>query len=211
MSADIQRKPMPHCPACHSDAEFDATECGVCKERFPQPAFGLLESRLTPSQERSLKVHPAVPVVLGLLGIGGAALGFFAVVMSLVTGNGLPGIGTIIASAIVAVLYAFSAWCGVLALQRRSGWLRKNFVLWAIQVPVLFSPVLVYSFFTGLSASVWVRVWPLGAGSNFFFGSQYSMAVFTSNPLLVGVNLWALGLAGYLWRLERRAATAAPL
>lgn len=201
---------MPHCPACHSDAEFNATECGICKERFPKPAFGLLESRLTPSQERSLQVHPAVPVVLGLSGIGGAALGFFAVVMGLVTGKGFPNFGTIIAFAIGAVLYAFSARCGVLALQRRSGWLRKNFVLWAMQVPVLTSPVLAYGFFTGFSASVWIRAWPLGAGYNFFFGSQFSFALFTSNPLLVGINLWALGLAVYLWRLERRAATTAP-
>lgn len=196
---------MPHCPACHSDAEFNATECGVCKERFPKPAFGLLESRLTPSQERSLQVHPAVPVVLGLAGIGGAALGLFAVVMGLVTGKGFPGVGTIIAFSIGAVLYAFAARCGVLALQRRSGWLRKNLVLWAMQVPVLASPVLAYNFSTGLSASVWVRAWPLGAGSNFFFGSQFSVVLFTPNPLLLGVNVWALALAVYLRRLERRA------
>jgi len=196
---------MLHCPACHNQVEPDATKCGICNAPFAKPARGILESRLTQSQEHSIAVHPAVPIALGLAGVGGAAFGFVALAAALIGGQVSPGFGTIVVLLIGTVLYAFSAYCGVFALQRRFGWLRKNFVLWAIQVPVFTTPLLSYTFATGALLSIWVRPNPPGAGFNYFLGSSFAIQLFTPSALLIGVNALALAVAWYLLRLERSA------
>jgi hypothetical protein len=197
---------MPHCPTCHNQAERGATQCGVCNASFQKPAFRALESRLSQAQENSLKAHAAVPITLGIVGIGGAAVGLIALVSGLVAIRAVPSLGTLAVLALGVALYAFSAYCGAIALQKRHGWLRMNFALWAIQIPVITSPVLSYTFATGALAFLWVRPSPLGAGFNFFLGSNFAINLFTPGVSMFGLNALALGVALYLRRLERSAA-----
>ena len=195
---------MPHCPACNTNVAPETTRCENCGAPFDQPARGLLESRLTPSQEAAIRVPRAIPLALGVAAIGGAAAGILA---TIVAGIARPprGAGAELVYVLGAALYIFAGYCGVAALQRRPGWVRKNLVLWAMQVPVFISPLVTYTFTNGALLSVWLRVDSAGAGANFLFGSNLAMTLFTPGPLVLGVNILAVALALYLRKLERAA------
>jgi hypothetical protein len=182
-----------------------AKHCAACGASFLEPDLGLLESRLTPAQEAAAKVPNFVPLVLGLLGIGGAAWGLFAVVAAFA--KGWPGtLGAVLVAA-VACVFIFGGYVGVLALRRSPGWLRKNTVFWALQVPVVSSPLVSYTLACGGFATVWLQVWPaFRFGANFFLGSTFTASLFGKAPLVVGTNLLALVMVVYLLRVQAKSA-----
>jgi hypothetical protein len=195
---------MPRCPACPEAVDASAGKCHACGAPITEPTFGVLESRLTAEQEAALRYPRWLPVLLGLLGIGGAAWGLLA--LAATTGKLKLSFGTIFIVLVAAALFVFSAYCGVRALQRARGWLRLHQVLWAIQVPVIASPVLSYAFASGGFVTVWLQFYPpVRVGWNGFLGSSYSINLFTPGPVILGVNVLALGLALYIARLQRVA------
>ena len=171
--------------------------CESCGATFAIPARSLLDSRLTEEQEAALVLPKPVSVILGLLGIGGAAIGLVAAATSASSVNGgLLGLLILVA---MAGLYVFGAYCGLRALQRRYGWVRLNQVLWAIQVPVLTSPLVKYSFSTGGFITAWLQFQPaFSVGGSAFLGSNVNVNLFTPGPTAIGVNLFALGISYYL-------------
>lgn len=197
---------MPHCPACSVAVPADARQCKACGAPFLNPSYGTLESRLTPAQESALRMPRPVPVVLGVLGIGGAAWGLAAMVGA-ASSMARPSFPTLLLLGLSAALFVFAGYCGVRALQRAPGWLRLNQVLWAIQVPVVASPFVSYSFAAGGFLSAWLQLYPpLRVGWNIWLGSTYTISIGTQGPVVVGINLLALAIAWYLMRLQRSDA-----
>jgi hypothetical protein len=196
---------MPHCPACPAKVPADATQCAECGAPFFTPTFGLLESRLSPEKEAAIRFPPGLPVVLGLFGVGGAAWGLMALTASASQIKG--GLLGFVVFGAMAALYAFSGFCGVRTLQRKHGWLRLNQLLWGIQIPVFFSPLVSYSFSSGAFVTAWLQVYPpVRIGWNAWLGSNTTINLFVPGPLTVGVNLLALGICYYLLRAQRSAA-----
>ncbi len=193
---------MPYCPVCTAKVTLNVKDCESCGAVFLLPNHGLFESRLTEEQEAALAIPKPVPIVLGLLGIGGAAWGLMAIVASASRVKG--GVLGILILAAMAAMYVFSGYCGVRTLQKKHGWVRLNQVLWALQVPVLLSPLASYSFSTGGLVTAWLQLHPtLLLGWNAWLGSIFTFNFFTPGPLTVGVNLLALGIAYYLARAQR--------
>jgi hypothetical protein len=191
---------MPHCPACTSSVAFGVTKCGECGAPFDAPALGLLESRLSPNDEAALPVPTWFTLNIGILGIGGAAWGFLAIAMLVAQGPATFGRMLLLVAA--ALLYLFGGYCGVLAIQRRYGWHRKNLIFWGLQVPTITTPVLSFFFATGGFVSIWVRPSPWAVGVNAAMGSTFSLHIFAPGPVTVGVNIVALGIVVFLSRAQ---------
>jgi hypothetical protein len=197
---------MPSCPACPAQVEPDATHCVACGASFLGPDLGVLESRLTPEQEAAAKVPGFLPVTVGLLGIGGAAWGLMAVAVAFA--KGWPGLLSAALIAGMAGVFVFGAHVGVLALRRTPGWLRKNTVFWAVQVPVFSSPLVSYSLASGGFFTVWLQLYPpIKVGTNFFLGSTFTINLFSKAPVAIGANLLALAVVVYLTRVQVKSAT----
>jgi hypothetical protein len=195
---------MPHCPICSTPVEAGSRKCNKCGASFEAPSLGLLESRLSPAEESALDVPTWLVLLIGILSIGGAALGVTAV--AALAGQGGTGVLGYVVLGVVALLYAFGAYCGVLALQRRFGWYRKNLVFWCLQVPIFATPLLSYAFAAGAHLSFWARANPWGVGTNFGLGSSFSINLFTDGPLRVGVNVFAMGVVALLMRVRSKSA-----
>jgi hypothetical protein len=193
---------MPYCPACTAKVTLSAKDCRSCGAPFLLPSYGLLESRVTEEEEAALPFPKAVPVVLGLLGIGGAAWGLMAVAAGASQMKG--GFFGILILTFIAAIYIYSGYCGVRTLQRRYGWVRLNQVLWAIQVPVFISPIISYSFSTGGFVTAWLQLYPaFRVGGNAWLGSNFTLNLVTPGPFTLGVNIFALGISYYLARAQR--------
>jgi hypothetical protein len=196
---------MPSCPACPAQVDANATYCTACGASFAEPNLGILESRLTPAQEAAASVPNAVPVVIGLLGVCGAGWGLFAVAAALA--KGWPGALGAVLIALVAGVFVFGGYVGVLALRRSPGWLRKNTVFWALQVPVITSPLVSYALACGGFVTAWLQFWPeFRLGLNFLLGSSFTASIFGKAPIVVGVNLLAFAMTGYLLRVQAKSA-----
>lgn len=193
---------MPHCPACPARLPRDATRCSDCGATFTGPRYGVLESRLSPTQEAAIKIAKPVPITLGLLGIGGAAWGLMAVAAGY---SQLQGgiVGNAIAIG-MATLYLFSGYCGVRALQKATGWLRLNQMLWALQIPIIITPILSFAFASGAFVNAWIRLQPsIGYGATALLGSNFTFNLFTPGNTAFGVNLVAVAITYYLTRVQR--------
>lgn len=194
---------MPSCPACPARVEQKATHCTACGASFPKPFIGIFESRITVEQEAAVQVPAFVQIALGLFAISGAAWGLSAIATLLA--EGWPGLVLAMLVSAVALVYMFGAYVGVLALRRSPGWLRKNTVFWALQVPFFMSPVFSYSLASGGLFIIWVQVLPsLSIGVNYFLGSTFKVDLLSEGPFSLGVNLLALGIFVYLLRLQRK-------
>ena len=170
-----------------------------------KPDLGFLESRLTPQQEAAARVPDFFPISLGLLGIGGAALGLVGVASAFA--NGWPGVIAALLAVVAASIFTLGAYAGVLALRRSPGWLRASTVFWALQVPVFMSPVLSYALASGAFVTVWLQLLPAAKiGTNFMVGSSFSITMFQKGPVMVGANVVAASIALYLYRVQVRSA-----
>ncbi|AXK71260.1 hypothetical protein DWG18_02450 [Lysobacter sp. TY2-98] len=140
--------------------------------------------------------------VIGILGVGGGAIGI-AAVTSVVAQQHNPI--EWLFSLIFAALYAWGLWCGVRMLEGSPDAERKNLIFWLVQVPVFSSPVLGYFFANGFHLTVSVQASPLNFNANFFLGSTFTYSLLQSDkPWILGVNLFALGVALWLVRVMRR-------
>uniref|UniRef100_UPI001E587F7E hypothetical protein n=1 Tax=Pelomonas sp. KK5 TaxID=1855730 RepID=UPI001E587F7E len=200
------RLQMPFCPSCGTSVLADSVQCVSCETPYESPRFEIWESRLTAQEEATIRVPTSALVALGLLGIGGAALGLFA----LATAIASAGIGVMdgIVAGLAVLLYVFGGYCGVLALRRSHGWLHMNQLFWGIHVPVLSSPLASYFFSAGGFFNVWLQIYPPIRGAfNFLLGSSFTIDFFASVPVVIGFNAFAAAISIYLARLQHvRAA-----
>jgi hypothetical protein len=142
-----------------------------------------------------------VGIVLGILAIGGGALGVFVAALQMSHGSQSFAGGLLLF--LFAIVYVFGIWCGVALLQRRPGWLHLNLIFWGMQVLSIATPLVSYSFASGASFTVWGRFVPLGAGFSTWMGSRFDFAVGRDVHVVLGLNLLALAITAYL---ARRAA-----
>lgn len=144
--------------------------------------------------------------VLGVLALGGSFLGLsigfeqlFASVPLLSKVLCMPFLG----------LYAWGIWCGMALFEGADGAFRSNRRFWALQIPVLSSPIAGYTFASGCLLTISFQ--PAGARFNFGarFGSQFGYSLLQSEqPLAVGFNVVAVGVCLFLTRCIRRQEPA---
>lgn len=135
--------------------------------------------------------------VVGILGIGGGAIGVAGALEILVQQRN--PIAWLFSLGFVA-LYAWGAWCGVRMLEKHAGAERSNLTYWLLQVPVLTSPVLGYFFASGFHLTVAVQLVPLKVNASFLLGSTFNYSLIQSGtPVSLGVNVFALSVAAWLW------------
>ena len=135
---------------------------------------------------------------IGILAIGGGAVGLVVAAMQIVRAPPSLAIGLVVI--LFAIAYMFGIWCGVAILQRRPGWLRMNRIFWGMQVVSIASPLVSYSFSSGALFVVWGRLSPWGAGFHAWLGSNFDIAVGRDSHVLFGLNLFALAITVYLAR-----------
>lgn len=169
---------------------------------FLETEFEIWESRLSPQQEANLDVPAWFLPALGIYFIGGGAVGLIAFAQAFASGErALLNVGI---ATILTIVHLVAIWCGVMALQRRRGWLRVATILSIIQVPVLISPIVTYGLNIGVFVAPYVSVPPLRIGLNYGIGSYAQLHLFVPMPYGLGVNLVAFCLALYLFRLHAR-------
>ncbi len=138
--------------------------------------------------------------LLACLTIWGGIAGAMACLVALFSSSGF--FGAIITGGLV-VLFIWSVWGGVLLLEGQPNALHLNQLVWALQVPVLATPWLQYIFASGGYVPIWVRFDVFQFGVNFVLGSQAQLYFNSqSEPMTVGVNLFALAVIGLLVALE---------
>lgn len=147
---------------------------------------------------------------LGILAIGGGAVGLSSAVQSVLNG----GVHAPFPMFVFALALAFFLWgisCGVQMLEGVPSAEFQNALFWMVQTPLLQTPVFGYSVFSAVQLQVFAKFAPLEVG---FFGSAFG-AQFGLNfgqpgaRTLIGINLVALGLALWLvrWRESVEATT----
>jgi hypothetical protein len=199
---------MPCCPACTASVPSDSTDCKSCGAPFLKPSHGFFESRLTASQEAAIPIHKSAIVLLGLLGVGGAAWGLMAIAAGSTQVKW--GFSIALALGLMVLLFFFSGFCGVSTLQGRYGWVRLNEILWTAQIPFFVSPFISYSFASGGFVNPWLQISPsVRVGFDAFLGSRQAIDFFTPGPLVAGVNLVAVAIWYYLRRSQRHAQSPA--
>jgi hypothetical protein len=195
---------MPHCPACRTSVPKDSTRCENCGAPYFEPDLSLFESRLSAEQEAAVTLPSWLSTTIGLVGIAGAAWGLLAL-SALVFQSGI-SISKLVIGALFGALYVFSGYSGVLALRRSRGWLHFNVLSWLLQVPILSSPLITYTFASGGLAIAWLQIYPpIHVGINFFLGSTFKFNLLErSDPFTLGVNLAALAITVFLIRIQKQ-------
>jgi hypothetical protein len=136
--------------------------------------------------------------VLGILAVGGGAIGVAATLTTLLQRSN-PIEWFFCAG--FAALYGWGIWCGVKLLEGMPGAERSNAKFWLIQVPTFSSPVLGYFMSSGLHFTVYWQPSPFGLRANFLLGSLFNYSLMQrDSPISVGVNLFALAVAWWLMR-----------
>ncbi|MFZ6748466.1 hypothetical protein [Undibacterium sp. Ren11W] len=142
---------------------------------------------------------------IGVFPILGCVSGVMGSVLTASKGSiGLLTGGTLV---LASFLYLFGAYCGIAAIKRRFGWFRLNFLFWLIQVPVLASQLVSYRFASGWLFSIWVKTSPIGAGSDFWLGSTFTLKFFNAGNLVLGMNLVAFTIVIYMLQVARKLNT----
>ncbi|MFT3805451.1 hypothetical protein [Arenimonas sp.] len=141
---------------------------------------------------------------LGILALGGGAVGISAF-LALIMTRGNP-IEWFFCSVFI-LLYAWGVWCGVRLLEQQPGAERSMLKYWLIQVPAFGSPYFGYAMSSGFHATVALQFNPMKLNGNFLFGSSANYSLLQADqPWFVGANLFALGIAWWLWRVVARSS-----
>lgn len=143
--------------------------------------------------------------VLSILSIGGGAIGI-TVALTLLFSRSNP-IEWILIAPFIAI-YGWGIWCGVGLLERRLGAERSSLWYWLVQVPAFGSPYVGYSITSGFHMTLSITL-PADLAWNLMLGStiRYSLLQ-SSEPWMLGLNIFAAGVALFLFlkRTPRGAA-----
>jgi hypothetical protein len=136
---------------------------------------------------------------IGILTLGGGVIGVVAAFTVLFTrSNPIEWIFCIA----FAAIYAWGVLCGARLLEQQPGAERSTVKYWLLQIPSFSSPVFGYFLASGFHTTLSIEIDPLKANANFLFGSTFNYSLFQSEqPWLVGINIFAAGIAWWLARL----------
>lgn len=128
--------------------------------------------------------------MLGILAVGGGAVGVVVCLAMFARQMGPLSYFLILFG---SAIYGWGIWCGVKLLEAAPGASGSNRWFWAIQIPVLQSPVIGYVFSSGALLDIYAQANPLKFGFNWLVGSQFNYELLQpGKPLVVGVNVFAL-------------------
>lgn len=142
---------------------------------------------------------------LGILTIGGGAVGVTNCIALYFNLNKTLEILFVLAA---IGIYAWGLWCGMQLLEKQAGSERLVLKFWAIQIPSFGSPIAVYILTSGfqiglsLQFSPFMSKWRLWLGSSFKFSLLQS-----SEPWFIGINVFAVAVVWWLYRVVKKNAS----
>jgi len=140
---------------------------------------------------------------IGIFTLGGSFTGIVVIAIE-VLGEPKNAIMLVI-MLVFASLYAYGVVAGVLLLEQDPRSISKVFQFWLFQIPVVGSSWVTYEFSSGV-------------GANFFvtdevvihfvpaYGSHFTFYLGSDQPFFLGLNLVAIAVVFWTWRLRREAA-----
>jgi hypothetical protein len=142
---------------------------------------------------------------LGILTLGGGAVGFAAALTLLLTRSN--PIEWLFCIGFIAI-YTWGVWCGARLLESQPGAEQSTLKYWLIQIPAFGSPLFGYFLASGFHTTVALQIFPLKFNANFLLGSTFNYSLMQSgNPWFIGVNVFAIGV---VWWLARKVPQPAP-
>ena len=155
-----------------------------------------------PAPQPPVELPRRLRLALGILDIAGGAGGLLMLAW---TAFSEPlGLGTAFIFGVAGLGYLFAVMCGIGALRRLDKWLELNTLLWALQVPLVSSPLLSYLFCVGAFLSPGINFSQPSFGVQFFLGSRFELSLLIERPWILGVNVLALGVLIYLLRFRKK-------
>lgn len=141
---------------------------------------------------------------IGILSLGGGAIGVaMATQVLLARSNPLEWVLCIV----FAAIYAWGSWQGLRLIESNHRALGPLVLFWAIQVPTFSSPLAGYFLASGFHATValqFTSLTQLNFAANALMGSTFTYSLLqTGTPWSVGVNVFALAVAIWLFRWWR--------
>lgn len=140
--------------------------------------------------------------VLGILALGGGFLGVVMILTQILAGA--LSVAQVVLAAPFVALYGWGTWCGLLLIEEAPGALRKNRWFWTIQVPYFVTPIVTYLFYAGATGILAYNLGQTRIKLTAFLGSQFQFHLNHGTTWELGINVFALGVAAWIWRLERR-------
>ena len=139
--------------------------------------------------------------VIGILTLGGGAIGFAAALGLLLSrSNPLEWLFCLLFMA----AYAWGVWSGMRLLESQPGAERSTLKYWLIQVPTFSSPILGYFMSSGFHTTATLQLSPFNFNANFLLGSSFNYSLMQSDkPWSIGINVFAAVIA---WWLSRKIA-----
>ena len=136
--------------------------------------------------------------VLGVLAVGGSALGIAIGVEAAASANNAL---VWLLVALFIILYLWGIWCGVSLIEQRGGATPSNLAFWCIQIPMLESPYIGYLFTSCFFTTLTFQPSETKLGFLFWLGSKFDVSLMQADkPFVFGVNLFALAVAVFLYR-----------
>lgn len=144
--------------------------------------------------------------VLGVLALGGGAIGFIATLMALL-GSDNPVVWLLLL--VFLGIYAFGVVCGIAMLEGHADALRANTAYWAVQVPAISTYAFGYFVSSGGHVTVYFN-WVLQKIQvDFLLGSVFRFNLMQEpDSRRVGINVFALAIVLFLIRCRRRVGAA---
>ncbi len=132
--------------------------------------------------------------LLSVLQIGGGFLGFTLILQSIVSIEMTPILAVL--NVFFSLIFIFGIVAGLVLNENDKLGIQLSLIYQGIQILIISSPFIVYSFSSGFLVSVSVQ--SAEFGSSFRIGSHYYLYLFDGSPWGIGVNLVALLLFIYL-------------
>lgn len=137
--------------------------------------------------------------LLGTLALGGGFLGLVVILTQILQG----------ASAVSLLLYipfsavfAWGVWAGIAMLESHPDALQLNKWYWAVQIPYFLTQPLSAFFYSGGAVLFGFQIHERKMNLQALFGSQFQFAINSERVTEVGINIFALLAAAYLWHLQ---------
>src|SRR5688572_28338299 len=112
--------------------------------------------------------------VLGILAVGGGAIGFTVGVTALI---GSTRVIEWVMCLAFCVLYAWGIWCGIRLLERQPDAEMLNRRFWLSQIPALKTPLFGYIMACGFHLTVSLDFTPFKLGAKFDLGSNFNFSL----------------------------------
>lgn len=137
--------------------------------------------------------------VLGSLALGGGFLGVVLILMQFM--SGISPVSMLICTPFLA-LYSWGIWAGIAMLESHPDALQLNKWFWVIQIPYFLSGAVSYLFYAGGAVLIGWELTATKVNFQAVFGSQFRLIINAASPTEIGVNIFAVGVAAYIWRLQ---------